>query len=313
MTKFKKSLAFTAFTGGAIALLGIGLAARNNFFVKRTKEDFPRLGKYCSVQGCSIHYFTEGSGVPIVFVHGEHGDTYDFYLSPLWSKLKKDFQLTAIDRPGYGYSTRAEWKDYGFRNQAEIIHQTIKLLGIKKPLLVGFGQGCGIILATLFEHQDKYSGAILIDEKLPEKSDINDKIINSPVVGKVMLWTVSPVLAQKQATDKLKEQDISRESAKKATSLDILPNSILSTAQDKEFMKIEELQTLTEICDKIHVPVTFIKRKDTDDEEIDLINHLNLEEYIDKMYIVSANDINSENIPLTNSEKIVSIINKILK
>lgn len=313
MTKLKKSLAFTAFTGGALALLGLGLAARNNLFIKKTKEDFPRLGKYCNVQGCSIHYFTEGDGKPLVFIHGEHGDMYDFYLSPLWPKLKKSFQVTAIDRPGYGYSTRVEWKDYGFRSQGEIIHQTIKLLGIKKPLLIGFGQGCGIILSMLFEHQEKYSGAILIDDKLPEKSDLNDKIINAPLLGKVALWTVSPILAQKQVNDKLKEIDLPRENAKKAASLDILPNSILSTAQDKEFMKIEELKTLAEICDKIHVPVTFIKRKDSDDEEIELINHLNLEEYIDKMYIVSANDINSENIPLANSEKIINTVNKILK
>jgi pimeloyl-ACP methyl ester carboxylesterase len=310
MTKLRKSLAFTS---GAIALLGIGLATRNNLFAKKTKEDFPRLGKYCNVQGCSIHYFTEGNGSPVIFIHGEQGDIYDFYLSPIWAKLKKDFQVTAIDRPGYGYSTRAEWKDYGFRNQAEIIDQTIKLLNINKPILIGFGEGCGIILAMLMEHQDRYSGAILIDEKLPEKIELNDKIINAPLVGKLLLWTLSPVIAQKKANDKLKESELPRENIKKATSFDVLPNNILSNSQNKEFMKIDELKNLSEICDKIHIPVTFIKRKDTVDEEIELINQLNLEEMIDKLYIVSANDINSEHIPLTNSEKIISIINKILK
>lgn len=310
MTKFKKSLAFTS---GAIALLGIGLATRNNLLAKKSKEDFPKLGKFCNVQGCSIHYFTEGSGSPVVFIHGEQGDIYDFYLSPIWSKLKNSFQITAIDRPGYGYSTRAEWKDYGFRNQGEILHQTIKLLNLKKPVLVGFGEACGIIIAMLLEHQDNYSGAILIDEKLPAKRELNDKIVNAPLVGKLLLWTVSPVIAQKQANDKLKETDLPRENLKKATSFDVLPNSILSSSQDKEFMKIEELKTLAEIYDKVHVPVTFIKRKDTQDEEIELINQLNLEDIIDKLYISTAKDINSEHIPLTNSEKIISVIDKILK
>lgn len=310
MAKLKKSLAFTS---GAIALLGIGLATRNNLFAKKSKENFPRLGKFCNVQGCSIHYFTEGSGRPVVFIHGEHGDIYDFYLSPLWSKLKNSFQLTAIDRPGYGYSTRAEWKDYGFRNQAEIIHQSVKLLNLKKPLLIGFGEGCGIVLAMLMEHQDKYSGAILIDEKLPEKLELNDKVINAPLIGKMLLWTVSPVIAQKKASNKLKESDMPRENYKKATSFDTLPNNILSSSQNKEFMKVDELKILSEICEKIHLPITFIKKYDTADEEIELINQLNLESLVDNLHIVEANDIKSDHIPLTNSEKIITEINKIFK
>lgn len=308
MPKLKKSLVITS---GAFALLGLGLATRNNIFAKKSKQEFPRLGKTCSVQGCSIHYFAEGNGSPVIFIHGEKGDIYDFYLSPIWSKLKKNHQLIAIDRPGHGYSTRVDWKDYGFRNQGEIIHQSIKSLNLNKPLLVGHGEGCGIALAILMEHQEKYSGAILIDDKLPEKSDLTDKFNTTPLLGKLLLWTISPVIAQKKAKDKFKEADLSRESIKKFTTVDTLPDTILSTAQDKEFMKIDELKQLSEICSKISIPVTFVKRQRS--EESEMINQLNLESLISKLHIVSANDINSDYIPLTNSEKVIEEINKILK
>ena len=310
MSKLKKSLAFTS---GAVALLGIGLATRNTLFIKKSKKEFPRLGKFCNVQGSSIHYFCEGAGKTVAFIHGEQGDMYDFYLSPLWSKLKKDHQLIAVDRPGYGYSSRADWKDYGFRNQGEIIHQTLKLIGAQKPLLVGYGESCGIVLAMLMEHQDMYSGAVLIDEKLPHKIELNDKINTAPLLGKLLLWTISPVIAQKKANDRNKNLELPRENLKKSIMLDTLPNTILSSSQDKEFMKIDELKTLSEISKKISLPVTFIKRYDDLNNPNDFISQLNLESLIARLHTVSADDLKSNSIPLTNSEKIITEINKILK
>ncbi len=308
MSKLKKSLAITS---GAFALIGLGLATKNTLNIKNSKREFPRLGKFCNVQGSSIHYFSEGEGKPLVFIHGENGDIYDFYLSPIWSQLKKTNKLFALDRPGYGYSTRADWKDYGFRNQGEIINQTLRLIGISKPILIGYGESCGIILAILMEHQNKYSGAILIDEKLPNKIDLVDKINTLPLLGKLLLWTISPVIAQKKANNKNKNSDLPRENIKKSVMLDILPNTILSNSQDKEFMKIEELKNLSEISPKITIPVIFIKKQI--DSESALINQLNLEKLISNMHIVSEKDINSKNIPLLNSQKIIDEINKILK
>lgn len=54
----------------ASLLLFLGLYIYNVVEVKKGENIFPPKGKFVTVDGVKLHYYTEGEGQPIVFLHG---------------------------------------------------------------------------------------------------------------------------------------------------------------------------------------------------------------------------------------------------
>lgn len=237
-------------------LFGLYLVIKNYLAEKKSKEEFPALGRFCSVQGCSIHYYSEGKGSPIVFIHGENGDLYDLYLSDLWNKLKEEHTVVAIDRPGYGYSSRAEWKNYGLQNQAQILHETIQLLGLEKPTLLSYGDSAGIVLAMLMEHSEDYTKAVLVGEKAPEKVTLLDNLLEKPVLGATLVRTVLPFAHEVNV--KLNPSKDCIEYDKKAKEFDSHASKLLVKAENKKFMSLQELERISEFTKEVNTPITVI-------------------------------------------------------
>ncbi len=304
MKNLKKPLAIA---GSIFALLSIGLAFRNKRVLEKAKSSFPPLGKFCNIQGCSLHYYTEGKGPAVVLLHGEGGDMYDFYLSTLWNKLKENYQVFALDRPGSGYSSRAEWKDYGFKNQGEIIHQAIQLLGLENPLLVGYGESSGIVLSMLMEHEEEYKGAVLLDERLPSPPELNDKLASVPILGNIFLWTLSPVIAERKVLSATNELPHNYKEKLRLTSK---PMNLLSNAENKKFMQVEELEKLSSYHSNISKPVSVLHKESEANKN--LISSLKLEEIIPELKIISVSDV-SEPISFIGSEQVYEEVSWLLK
>jgi pimeloyl-ACP methyl ester carboxylesterase len=307
MKNLKKSLSIAT---GLFSLLGLGLALRTSNAIKKAENNFPALGKFCNIQGCAIHYFSEGNGPVIVLLHGENGDLYDFYLSPLWQKLKGNYRLIAFDRPGNGYSRRVNWKDYGFRNQGEIIHQAIQHLGLKDPLLVSYGESSGIVLSMLMEHEDSYKGAVLLEDKVTGETDLSDKIISLPVIGNLFLWTVYPVMAGKKVNTAIAATENSEEYRQKAKTLDNHPSKLLSSSENKKFMNIEELEKLSSLHSEIKKPVTVIHSGSSEGNG-NLTSSFKLANIVPHLKVIPVPG--SENLlSLADSDRVVDEINKLI-
>lgn len=251
MGKLSKSLKLML----GVALAGGGaLVAKNYLASKKAKELFPALGSYVLVDSLSLHYLTEGEGDSIVLIHGEKGDIYDFYLSDLWNNLKSTNKVTAIDRPGYGSSTRDTWKDYGYEAQGKILNQAISELKLEKPLLVGYKESSGIVLSMIMQEPTKYRGAVLIGEKPVEFDGLNDKISSVPVLGKTYLWTVAPILEE----NKLKKELPQSEYSEKVLLSDLLPSKLISASENKLFMNEIDLDKMAESMSELDIPLTLI-------------------------------------------------------
>ena len=52
-----------------LVLIG-GLYIYNKSQVKKAEELFPPNGQFVTVDNCTLHYISEGTGNPIVFLHG---------------------------------------------------------------------------------------------------------------------------------------------------------------------------------------------------------------------------------------------------
>lgn len=102
-----------------------------------------------------------GSGQPVVLIHGIGGNAANFNaLAPLLNE--NGFRTIAINRPGYGTSTRHPDGDYSVNGQVSLIAHLIERLSLQKPLIVGhsFGGTLAYRLAAL--RSDHVLGAVLL-------------------------------------------------------------------------------------------------------------------------------------------------------
>lgn len=121
----------------------------------------PPAGRFVEVDGNRIHYAEAGQGRPILFIHGL-GAQFHQFRHPLFARLKDDFRLVALDRPGSGYSVRARGATAGVSEQARVIVHFMERLGLEKPLVVGHSLGGMVALAIAIEHPGKVSGLALL-------------------------------------------------------------------------------------------------------------------------------------------------------
>ena len=94
-----------------------------------------------------IAYIDKGIGLPIVFVHGLASNFKVW--SQNVSELSKDYRCIALDLPGYGQSSKNEYK-VSIRFFAEMLAQFIRALALEEPVLIAHSMGghISILLAA---------------------------------------------------------------------------------------------------------------------------------------------------------------------
>ncbi len=95
--------------------------------------EFPYKSKYVDVLGSRMHYIDEGTGDPILFIHGQPTSSY------LWRnvipEVKPYGRVIAVDLIGFGKSDKPDI-EYRFVDHARYVDAFIKKLGLKQVTLV---------------------------------------------------------------------------------------------------------------------------------------------------------------------------------
>jgi pimeloyl-ACP methyl ester carboxylesterase len=117
--------------------------------------------QFIEVDGVRLHYVRSGSGLPLVLLHGNDGTLKDFTMS-IFDRLAQHYDVIAFDRPGHGQSERLVHKILTPEMQADIVHEALKKLGIKKPLLVAHSWSGALALSYALQFQDDVSGLVLV-------------------------------------------------------------------------------------------------------------------------------------------------------
>jgi haloalkane dehalogenase len=94
-----------------------------------------------------MHYVDEGSGPPIVFVHGTPTNSYEY--RHLIAALSKRFRCIAPDHLGFGESSRPRSFAYTPEAHARVLREFVERLGLQDITLVvhDFGGPIGLPLA----------------------------------------------------------------------------------------------------------------------------------------------------------------------
>ncbi len=112
--------------------------------------DFPYAPYYVDVHGSQIHYIEEGSGDPILFLHGNPGSSY------VWRNIIPHVQghgrCIAMDLIGMGKSDKPDL-DYSFFDHAKYVDGFIDALGLTNLTLVIHDWGSALGFHYAMRHE----------------------------------------------------------------------------------------------------------------------------------------------------------------
>lgn len=123
----------------------------------------PASDEYFDSKGVKIRYVTEGSGEPVVLIHGWMSD------STMWgrdasgnTKLSglPGFQIVALDCRGHGKSDKPHEKEKYGAEMAEDVVRLLDHLKISKAHLIGYSMGAYIAANVAATHPDRVRSVI---------------------------------------------------------------------------------------------------------------------------------------------------------
>jgi len=108
-----------------------------------------------------IAHIDEGSGPPVVFIHGF--PTASFLWEKVVAKLAGSFRCVAPDLMGLGYVEAPPEMDLGMESQAETILGLMDSLGIKKAAIIAHDQGGAAAQIIATNHASRTTALVLAD------------------------------------------------------------------------------------------------------------------------------------------------------
>lgn len=93
------------------------------------------------LEGVSLHYAAEGSGRPVVLIHG-NGEDHSLFETEIGQLTAAGYRVYAPDSRGHG--ANPPLPEYHYADMAEDVFCFIRALGLEKPALYGHSDG-GII------------------------------------------------------------------------------------------------------------------------------------------------------------------------
>lgn len=120
---------------------------------------FPFESRFVDIDGHTVHYVDEGSGRPLLFLHGN--PTWSFLWRDVIRALRDDFRCIALDYPGFGLSTPKLGYRYLPDEHADVVTGFVDALGLNGVTLVGQDWGGPIGLAAALRRPGVFEGLVL--------------------------------------------------------------------------------------------------------------------------------------------------------
>ncbi len=129
----------------------------------REFEDiYPFNSNFAKINGHNLHYIDEGTGQPVIMVHGN--PTWSFYFRNLITDLSKDFRTIVPDHIGCGLSDKPDDKSYNYTLKSRVadLDTLITQLNITQKIsLIVHDWGGMIGLAWALDNLDKIDKIVL--------------------------------------------------------------------------------------------------------------------------------------------------------
>ncbi len=168
---------------------------------KDISAEFPFKSNYVEIHGSKIHYVEEGSGDPILFLHGNPTSSY------LWRNiipyLTAHGRCIAPDLIGMGKSDKPPLA-YRFSDHYKYIKGFIEKLELKKITLVIHDWGSGLGFHYAMENEANVKGLAFMEAILkpvrwsdfPKEFKLGFRLMRTPIIGWFMIGVLNVFVKQ---------------------------------------------------------------------------------------------------------------------
>ena len=249
----------------ACAIVLVVLAVVNHAAARWAERRNPPKGAFLEVDGVRLHYSDRGSGPPVVLVHGNAVTGGDWNTSGVAERLLGTRRVVVFDRPGFGHSERPRWRPWAAFEQAELLHQALARLEVRRPVVVGHSWGTLVALAYAIRHPADTAGLVLLSGYYFSTPRLDALLVAPgaiPVLGDLLRYTVSPLFgwptmpltkrvmfAPKPVTERFKREY--------STAMALRPSQIRATCVDGTFM-VPSAMRLRARYGELSVPVAIL-------------------------------------------------------
>lgn len=116
-------------------------------------------GRYAEVNGIKLYYEIQGSGKPLVLLHGGLGAIEMF--GPNLAALAKGRQVIGVDLQGHGRTADID-RPLSVLFMADDIAALIKHLGLQSADIMGYSLGGGVALQTAIRHPEVVNKLVVV-------------------------------------------------------------------------------------------------------------------------------------------------------
>jgi pimeloyl-ACP methyl ester carboxylesterase len=180
----------------AAALLFV-LARNSDAYVRRVNAHWPPFGRFIDVEGARLHVVEAGAedAPRLVLLHGASANLRELW-NPLAPALTADHRVIAIDRPGYGHSTRGRGAEK-LAVQARMIAAVLDAAGGGPAMFVAHSLAAAIVLRLALDRPDLVKGMVLIapaTHPYPGNNAWWARLSAAPLIGDLFCWLLIPWL-----------------------------------------------------------------------------------------------------------------------
>ena len=168
---------------------------------KAISANFPFESKYVEIDGSKIHYIDEGSGDPILFLHGNPTSSY------LWRNIIPYLvpygRCIALDLIGMGKSDKPDC-DYRFFAHAKYVEGFIKKLELSNLTLVVHDWGSALGFHYAMRHENNMKGMAFMEalmrpakwDDFPNDFRMGFRLFRTPGIGWLMISVMNMFVTQ---------------------------------------------------------------------------------------------------------------------
>jgi len=124
-----------------------------------TSHQWLETGTWFFYRGHRIFYRIEGTGQPLILLHGFPTSSWDWHR--LWDSLRNSYQLIALDFIGYGFSDKPRNYTYSIDEQATLLEHLVAHLKIGTYHLFSHDVGDTVAQELLARQLDRSEHRIL--------------------------------------------------------------------------------------------------------------------------------------------------------
>lgn len=176
-----RSLVFIFFAATAILLTAIsGADAAPPEGVSETGSIDGLEARFIDVKGVPTRYYDEGSGEPLVLVHGGGAPLLGMASANTWTPviahLATRFHVYAPDKLGSGMTGNpADPDDLTIAGEVQHIYDFVRTLGLEKIHLVGQSRGGGLVFLFAAQHPELLHTLVIVDSSTASPTAGDDR------------------------------------------------------------------------------------------------------------------------------------------